>query len=60
MLFHLLKFQSLVGHGTFVSKAELIRRYRRLDCVNSYLLQVLFVLQFVSIGKDEEGRLYYY
>jgi hypothetical protein len=60
MLFHLSTFQSLVGPGTYVSKAELIKRYRRVGRVNYYWLQILYMLPFVSVGKDEEGRLYFY
>lgn len=60
MLFHLSSFYALVGRGTFVTKAELIKRYRRIGDVNYYLLQVLCMLQFASLGKDEEGRLYYF
>lgn len=60
MLKQIALLQSLVGNGMLLSKAEAIRRYRSLKTADYFVLQLLFMLPFSSVGKDDEGNLYYY
>ena len=59
MLINLSYFRSLMGNDICLSKTELIKRYRSLASVNSYLLQMLQMMQFSLMGKDEKGELYW-
>jgi hypothetical protein len=58
MLTDLGAFRSLIEKDTYLSKMELIKRYRALSTVNYILLQLLCMLQFSVMGKDEKGELY--
>lgn len=60
MFRQIVSLQPLVGNGTLLSKTEVIKRYRSLKNVNYHFLQILFMMPFYCIGKDENGNLYYY
>ncbi len=52
-------FQFLMGNSISLSKGEVIRRYRSQSTVNYYMLQILCMLQFTMMGKDEEGKIFF-
>jgi hypothetical protein len=49
----------LMGNSICLEKDEVITFYRSLSTVNYYLLQLLLMLQFSVMGKDENGVFYY-
>lgn len=52
--------KTLMGNSISLEKDEVIRRYRSLSTVNYLLLQWLFMWQFSLMGKDDDGRFYFY
>lgn len=58
MLTTLNPFGCLVDAGSHVTKKEAIKRYRQISSCNYLLLQLLCMLQFSILGKDDEGKLY--
>jgi hypothetical protein len=59
MQFDFTSLHKLMGNSISLEKDEVIRRYRSLSTVNYYLLQLLLMLQFSVMGKDENGVFYY-
>lgn len=58
MFFDLSPFQSLMGNSISLSKGEVIKRYRSLPTANYYVIQLLYMLQFSAMGKDDQGKFY--
>jgi len=58
MLYDLSAFRTLVDAGSNLTKMELIRRYREIKGFNYLLLQLLCMMQFSIMGKNEKGELY--
>jgi hypothetical protein len=59
MLIELSHFRSLIGNDICLSKMEIIKRYRALATVNYFLLQLLHMVPFSMMGRDENGELYW-
>jgi len=60
MLIDLSTFRSFMGNDTYLSKMEIIKRYRASATVNYFLLQLLCMFQFSAVGKDDNGELYWF
>ena len=52
-------FRSLMGNDVCLTRMEIIKRYRALANANYYFLQLLYMLQFSIVGKNENGELYW-
>jgi hypothetical protein len=53
-------FRSFMGNDTWLSKSEIIKRYRASATANYLLLQLLCMFQFSAVGKDDNGELYWF
>lgn len=60
MFMQLTTLNPLIGNGMLLDKKEVIKRYRSLKTANYFVLQLLSMIPFACIGKDEKGDLYYY
>gem|GEM_PF-4191090 len=57
---HFFPLNALMDNDVFLTKAEVIKRYRLLSAASHLLLSYLRMLPCSCIGKDLQGKLYFY
>jgi hypothetical protein len=50
---------SIIEPGVYLTRSEVLKRYRLAKDVNAKLLQWLMMLQFSTLVKNEKGELFF-